>query len=919
MPKLPVGTITFLFTDIEGSTIRWERHPKEMRLALSRHDELLHTISADYAGVIFKTVGDAFYIAFATAGAAILAALAMQKALSKENWPESIAPLRVRMAIHTGEAEQRGHDYFGQALNRVARILSSGHGGQILLSLSTSGLVQDHLPSAVRLIDLGTHRLKDIQSPEQIFQLVAEDLGADFPPLRTLDYHPNNLPTQLTSFVGRKKDLDAISSLLRRDEVRLVTLVGPVGVGKTRLGLQVAADIVDTFPGGIYFIDLAVVQDKDGVVAALAQAVGAREGNHQSLLESVKAYLHDKVLLLIDNFEQILDAAPLIHDILVKFRQIKVLVTSRSSLHLGGEYEYSVVPLAIPDYKRRLELVELAQYESVALFIQQAKAVKPEFHLSTANASAVAEICARLDGLPLAIELAAARVKLLSPQAMVKRLGHRLQLLTDGKSDRTARQQTLRGAIAWSYNLLDAYEKALFCQLSIFYAGYTLEAVEAVCVIDEDKSTDLLKVLHSLIDKSLLRIREEDDGEPRFEMLHTIREYALEQLTADVQVALQLRHARYYLELVEQLGPPPPPPAGTEQKQWLVQLEAEYENTQAALSWCSEHGMVEFGLRIAEALWHFWWLRGLLREGRRWFEKLLTAPEFTEVTPAIRVKALVRTSELACNQSDHTYAAMLAEEALRMSQQLDDKELMSKAYVASAAVALRQGKTQRAVSLLEESLKLRQLLGDVRGMASLLNNLGNVFRQQQKFDLAANLHTKSLIYFRRLEDEMAVAAALNNLAEVEWCREHYEQAAKLYEESLELCRKLGYIWGIASSLVGLGDAACYAANDEAARSMYKESLVLFQEMDDQSGIAACLEGLTGIIQRRHQREAFSELGVQTEVVGYSMKQPTIDISQEDILTHIRAELGEETFNALKIVKRIDSLEQTIVDAFHDIF
>jgi len=919
MPKLPIGTITFLFTDIEGSTTRWEHHAEEMRMALVRHDELIRMIAEAHSGVVFKTVGDAFYVVFSTAIGGVLAALEAQRALTQEEWPEPIRPFRVRVAVHTGEATRKGHDYFGQTLNRIARILSSGHGGQILLSLTTSGLVRDLLPPDVKLKDLGLHRLKDIQNSERIFQLIAANLMVDFPPLKTLNYRPNNLPTQLTSFVGRHKDVEAVSGLLHQDMVRLITLVGPGGVGKTRLGLQVAADAAEAFPGGMYFIDLSVVQDKDGVVAALAHAIGVREEAHRPLLESIQVHLEDKALLLIDNFEQVLDATSLVREILVKFHQLKVLVTSRSSLHLGGEYEYHVEPLAVPDYRRLPDLTLLAQFESVALFIQQARAVKPDFHLTTANARAVAEICARLDGLPLAIELAAACVKMLSPQAMLKRLGHRLQMLNDGNIERSQRQQTLREAIAWSYNLLTSQEKELFSQLAVFSMSYTLEAVEAVCSLAEDGSVDLLNVLQALINKSLLRRREQDDEEPRFEMLYTIREYASEQLAKEKREVLQRRHAHYYLNLLEQEGFPS---IGIQQNRWLQQREVDYENLQAALDWDCEHGQIEDGLRLAEALWYFWWVRGHLREGRRWFEKLLATPQVAKVTPHIRAKALMRTSELACSQRDYTYAETLAEEALKISLQLDDKELISNVYVAAAHVSLQQGAYQRTVSFLEESLKLRKVLGDVRGMASLLNNLGNVARQQENFVRAVTLHRKSLIYFRQVEDEMATAAVLNNLAEVEWCLEHHEQAAKLYEESLNLCRKLGYTWGIASSLVGLADVAHYEKKDEFARSMYKESLVLFQEMDDQNGITACIEGLTEIIRRQYIQETL--LNPQAEVVGYSVdslgefEKHIEEISQEEIFAQMRILLGEEIFDSLKTATRIDSLEETIADAFnHD--
>ncbi len=633
-------------------------------------------------------------------------------------------------------------------------------------------------------------------------------------------------------------------------------------------------------------------------------------------------HLEDKALLLIDNFEQVLDATSLVREILVKFRQLKVLVTSRSSLHLGGEYEYHVEPLPVPDYRRLPELTLLAQFESVALFLQQARAVKPGFHLTTANARAVAEICARLDGLPLAIELAAACVKMLSPQAMLTRLGHRLQMLNDGNIERSQRQQTLREAITWSYNLLTPHEKELFGQLAVFAMSYTLEAVEAVCSLTEDGSVDLLNVLQALINKSLLRRHEHDDEEPRFEMLYTIREYASEQLAAEKREVLQSRHALYYLNVLEREGFPS---VGSQQNRWLKQREADYENLQAALDWNCEHEQIENGLRLAEALWYFWWVRGHLREGRRWFEKLLATPQVAKVTPHIRAKALMRTSELACSLRDYTYAEALAEDALKISLQLGDKELISNVYVAAAHVSLQQGKHQYTVSLLEESLKLRKLLGDVRGMASLLNNLGNVARQQENFERAAKLHHKSLIYFRQIEDEMATAAVLNNLAEVEWCLEHHERAAKLYEESLNLCRKLGYTWGIASSLVGLADVARGAEKDEFARSMYKESLLLFQEMDDQSGIAACIEGLTEIIRQKYVQEALSLPDPQAEVVGYSIESPIgferhiEEISQEEIFAQMRILLGEEIFDSLKIARRIDSLEETIADAFNPDF
>jgi predicted ATPase/class 3 adenylate cyclase len=913
MSGLPTGTVTFLFTDIEGSTVRWERYPEEMRLALARHDELMREGLEAQGGVIFKTVGDAFYAAFATAGTAISAAVALQRALHAEPWNTDVGPLRVRMAVHTGEAERRGQDYFGQPLNRVARTLSAAHGGQVLLSLTSAGLVRDVLPPGVSLQDLGEHRLKDIQHPERIFQLVINNVPADFPPLKTLDRHPNNLPTQLTPFVGRRKDLEALGTLLQQDDVRLITLVGPGGAGKTRLGLQVAAEGADAFPGGVYFVDLVAIRDADGLVFALAQAIGVKKGNNQTILESVRNYLQGEILLFIDNFEQVVEAAPVVYELLVGSSQLKVLVTSRAALHLAGEHEYQVEPLVVPHYKQLPDLAELAQYESVVLFIQQAKTVKPDFHLNSANARAVAEICARLDGLPLAIELAAARVKFLPPQSMVKRLGRRLHLLAGGERNRSARQQTLRNAIAWSYDLLDTGEKTLLCQLAIFHHGCTLEAIEAVCSTTEACERDPLDLLQSLVDNSLLRLREQDQREPRFEMLYTIREYALEQLSEAELATLRLHHAQYYLGLVEQIGPPP---VGASQKRWLAQMEAEYEDIQMALDWCAEQRQIEFGLQLVEALWHFWWLRGLLREAHKWFEKFLTAQDTAGISLKVRARALERASALACDQNEHAYAISLAEEALSIGQQLNDREMMGRAYIALAAVARHQGEYQQATFFLEESLKIRQALNDTRGTASVLNNLGNVVRQQGDLEQAASFHEKSLILFHRVGDEMAIAAVLNNLAEVEWSREHYEQAEILYGESLKLCRKLGYAWGIASSLTGLAGEAHRHEKYELAMNMYRESLALFQEMDDNTGIIACLEGLAEVIYRQNKPELATRLLAQAEVIGYGLES---DISNADrdvyssMVERLRTALGDGTFEALWTTGRTPLLEQTLTE------
>ncbi|MBV9279632.1 MAG: adenylate/guanylate cyclase domain-containing protein, partial [Chloroflexi bacterium] len=531
MTPLPSGTVTFLFTDVEGSTRRWEQHPTAMDRAIARHDAILKRSIEEHRGAVFKTVGDAFCASFSTAPQALRAALSAQRALAAEAWDDECA-IRVRMAVHTGAAVERDGDYFGPPVNRVARLLSAGHGGQILLSGAAQELVRDVLPPRVDLRDLGEHRLKDLARPERIFQAVAPDLGSDFPPLKVLDRRPHNLPVQPTPLIGRQREVRAVCDLLRQDGVRLVTLTGPGGTGKTRLALQVAAELLDELPDGAYVVSLASIADPDLVLPAVAATLGLAEAG-EGLVDTLTASLRDmRLLLVLDNVEHLMPAAPAVGEILAACPDLKVLATSREALRLAAEREFPVPPLAVPEPKRLPSLEALSQYDAVALFIQRARGVKPDFTVTNETAPAVAEICHRLDGLPLAIELAATRIRLFPPPALLGRLDRRLKILTGGARDLPARQQTLRGAIDWSYSLLDAGEQALFARLAVFAGGCTVEAAEAVCAADGPE-TDILEGVSSLVEKSLLKAGEDVSGghaEPRFAMLETIREYAAERL-----------------------------------------------------------------------------------------------------------------------------------------------------------------------------------------------------------------------------------------------------------------------------------------------------------------------------------------------------------------------------------------------------
>jgi predicted ATPase/class 3 adenylate cyclase len=918
MPELPEGTITFLFTDIEGSTIRWERFPDIMRETLARHDALLRVIMDEHRGIVFKTVGDAFYVAFASAGEALSAAVAAQQALVAEPWHEKIQPLRVRMALHTGEAEQRGHDYFGQVLNRVARILSTGHGGQVLLSQTTLDLVHGELAESVTFRDLGRHRLKDIQYPVQIFQLIIADLPEHFSPLKSLDLRPHNLPAQLANCVGREIELSAVSKLLLGQAPRMLTLIGPGGIGKTRFGLYVATSVIETFPDGIWFVELATIRDVDAIIPAIFQAMGIYEKTQQLSMDQLKERLDGRTLLFLDSVEQVSGAEVFISDLLQACPRLKLLVTSRGALQLSQEYVYQILPLALPEVRRTLTPEALLAYGAVALFVQQAQIAKPAFTLNRSNTSTIMKICKRLDGLPLAIELAAARIKILSLQTMLKRLDHQLQLLAGSEKQQTHHQQTLRGTIAWSYNLLSVDEKALLSQLAIFRSGCTFEAIEAICTAVAVIDTDLLDLLRSLLDKSLLRQQEGESGEPRFRIMYIIREYALEQLRKhDETDELKQRHADYYLTLVEQVAPTL---TGVEQKSALAMLEEEQENVQGALSWFLEEGALTGAFRMVDALWRFWWMHGHINEGLRWLDMLLSADQVDAVAPMLHSRVLVIASRLASSQNDYEQAALFAEQALVLSEAAGDKRSLSSVYTTLAEVSFHKGAYVQATELLEKSLVIQRALGERRDTASLLNNLGNVALQQGDLARATSLQEESLQLFRSVKDQWAIATVLNSLGEVERRKGNHKQAAILYKEALKLCRSLEYTEGSAAALVSLGDIARYQGDHEHASTLYKESLSLFREMKSRVGITICLQGLAEVAYIQEQLELATRLFAQAEVTAYGIGTSVLQYEQDThnaTLDQLRIMLDRDSFEGFWTTGQSMTLEQVTLEVLNE--
>jgi predicted ATPase/class 3 adenylate cyclase len=860
--RLPIGTVTFLFTDVEGSTHLVQELGSTWQEVVEEHNRLMRGAVRGAGGVDVRTEGDSLFAVFQSAPAAVSAALEAQRELASRSWP---APVRVRMGLHTGEGILGGDDYVGIDVHRAARIAAAGHGGQVLLSDTTWTLIRHALPRGVTGRALGRHRLKDLPEPEELHQLVMDGLPSEFPPPRSLEI-PTNLPAPITSFVGREQVLARSEQLLQG--TRLLTLTGPGGSGKTRLAIEGGNRLRPSYPDGVFFVDLAPIVDPALVAPTIAVVLGVREVAGRSIQKSIEDALRDReMLLVLDNFEQILDAAPLVAELLGAAPRLRVLITSRAALHLSGEQELPIPPLGLPDPGRRPPVERLSEYEAVALFAHRAASVDPNFSLTDENAPTVAEICARLDGLPLAIELAASRIKLLSPSAMLDRLEHRLALLTGGARDLPARQRTLRETIGWSHDLLEPTEQTLFARLSVFVGGCTLEAVEAVANPGDELGVETLDLLGSLVDKSL--VRKESEDELRFGMLETIREFGFEVLEESGETDdIQRRHARYFVDLAEAAEPM----LTLMDRDWLGRVLREHDNLRAALRWSIDSGEAEPGLRIAGSVWRFWWLQSLLREGRRWTDELLALPSSASRTAA-RAKALSAAGSLAY-----------------WSRDLD-----------------------AVLGPYEESLAIYRDIGDVRGEAEGFYNLAFPYLLAGDYRKAKELFHRSMEIYRRLNDAVHVAHGSAALAMVATREGDLKAARGLIEEARATFLDVGDLWGNAQTLGQLAALALKLGNNAECRTFSFESLEVNKKLGNVFGIGVAIQALAVLAARLGRTEPSVRLAGAVdrlrEVAGGEAPQAIVGL--EDPREVARGSLTEEQIVALWEDGRAMTLDEAV--------
>ena len=811
-----------LFTDIESSTRLWEQDKERMSRALAGHDAAARTAVDDHQGTIVKMTGDGMFAIFADPVDALNAALNMQSALADTTATNGVQ-MNVRCGLHCGAVERRDRDIFGTEVNRAARIMGAAHGGQVLLSQRLFDLVSSRMPARAALLDLGVVRLRDLANPERVYQLLHPQLRKDFPALRGLEATPNNLMRQASSFVGRERELAEVRTLM--GETALLTLVGAGGLGKTRLALQVAAAVMDDYPDGVWFVDLAPVSDATLVPQVMADIVGVKDEVGRPVIDAVVKYVGNlNVLLILDNCEHLVDAcADLAKHLLRAGPAVKVLATSREPLRIAGETAYPVPALAVPGPGHAIALEALGQYEAVRLFVDRAIAAHPSFRLTQQNAAAVTAICHRLDGIPLALELAAARVRAFSAETIAERLSDRFQLLTGG--DRTAmpRQQTLRAAIDWSYDLLTEAERAVLRRLSVFSGGWTLDAAEAVGSAAGIVVADVLDLLSNLVDKSLV-IAREGNGGARYHLLETVREYGSAKLReaneSDRHRAAHLDHFRQLAETAE------PHLRDAGQLEWLGRLHTESDNLRAALEWACGAGRTQSGLALARVLGGFWFIRADYSEGRYWLQRIEESPHAADY-PDDLAWALYFSGVMAMFLSDNERSEHCLTRSLALARACGNQRCAAYVLDWQGVCAMMGGNRELANARYAECETIFREIGDRWGTAFNMWHAGEVCHGRGDADGALVLWEQSLSIFQQLGDEHRAGILLGEVGLCLVRNGEFQRGTEMMRQSLRIAQMEGAKFSIANTLWNFGEAAACDGNPQLALALFPAAVALY--------------------------------------------------------------------------------------------
>lgn len=865
MTNLPSGTVTFLFTDIEGSTKLAREHPETWDTTQARHHAILRAAIESNNGFVFQIIGDAFCVAFHKAGDALKAALKSQQDLQNEPWGEAV--IRARMGIHTGEAETDGKDYHGYlTMSLIQRMMSAGHGGQILLSNATENLLRNQLPKDISLRDMGEHKFKDVPHPVRVFQIIAPPLQSEFPALRTLSVFPNNLPTQLTSFVGREKELTDVKKLLH--DTHMLTLIGSGGTGKTRLSIQAAQESLAEYPDGVWLVELASILDPLLVPRTTALAMGLRDEPQRPVIDMLCDYLREKkMLLILDNCEHLVDACAQMADKLLHVAShTRILASSREALGIAGEVTYRVPSLGLPDLEHLPSIESLSQFEAVKLFIDRATAAVSNFSVTNDNAPFLAQICYRLDGIPLAIELAAAKIRVLNVEQIAKRLDDRFRLLTGGSRTALERHQTLRAAIDWSYNLLPPSEQILFRRLSIFLGGWTLEAAESVCGDESTSgqvgSDDVLDLLEHLINKSIV-VKEEKGPVTRYRMLETMRQYANEKLVeANESDALRNKHLEYFIGLSESAAPHL---IRSTQLEWLAQLDADYENLRLALEWALSKDTAEASLRLCAALGKFWETRCYWLEGSKWMKSALakSTPAPTKAEQIARVRALIWDVAIADDLDDIERMKTSSELGLTLAQDVSDRRDIAIAKYNVGSYLNRREKYDEALSVYEESFSAFQELNEPYWTAISHKWLSSILVTTGNQDIEG-LRTQDVSLSRKAGERNCLAETLMDLSFWHFRNNRLDEAEKYNREADIMLKEMGST--LNNSSMFYADMAWATGKYEEAEAIYMEAqerLGLLGEKNLRSGIMAVLGLVTMELGKLDQAQAYLEQALAT--------------------------------------------------------